>query len=366
MAYSADDHRFMARAIQLARRGLYTTDPNPRVGCVIVNKGTIVGEGWHQRAGEAHAEINALAKAGHRAAGATVYVSLEPCCHQGKTPPCTDALKAAKVERVVAAMQDPNPSVAGNGLQQLTNAGIITEVGLMEAQAQDLNPGFIQRMKTSRPYVRNKLAMSLDGHTAMADGESKWITGEAARLDVQRLRARSSAIVTGAGTILADDPAMTVRLDNTERQPLRIVIDTNLSTPVTANILKQVGETHILTCSDDSAAIDQLTQAGAKVTTLPKVRNRVDLAATMAYLNTLEVNEVLLETGATLSGAMLEEELIDEIIIYMAPVIMGDQARGLFRLPQLNAMSDKIELSLKETRSLDNDIRFTYVPNYNL
>ena len=364
MAFSADDHDFMSRAIQLAKRGLYTTDPNPRVGCVIVNKGTMVGEGWHQIAGEAHAEVNALAMAGHHAEGATVYVSLEPCCHQGKTPPCTDALIAAKVERVVAAMQDPNPSVAGNGLQQLTNAGIVAEVGLMETQAHELNRGFIQRMKTSRPYVRNKLAMSIDGRTAMADGTSKWITGEAARLDVQRLRARSSAILTGAGTVLADDPSMTVRLEGTTRQPERIIIDTNLSTPTDAKIIKQPGQAHILTCSDDEVTIDQLTQAGAKVVTLPKVNNGVDLHAMMDYLNKLEINEVLLETGATLSGAMLEEKLIDEIIIYMAPVVMGDQARGLFRLPQLNSMSDKIELSLKNTRMLGNDIRLTYTPNY--
>ena len=365
MAFSADDHAFMSRAILLAKRGLYTTDPNPRVGCVIVNKGTIVGEGWHQIAGEAHAEVNALAAAGHRAAGATVYLSLEPCCHQGKTPPCTDALIAARVERVVAAMQDPNPCVAGNGLQQLTNAGIVAEVGLLEIQAHELNPGFIQRMKTSRPFVRNKLAMSVDGRTAMADGESKWITSEAARLDVQHLRARSSAIVTGAGTVLADDPSMTVRLENTERQPDRIIIDTNLSTPTNAKILKQPGQTHILTCSDDKAAIDQLTQTGARVVTLPKVKDRVDLHAMMDYLNELEVNEVLLETGATLSGAMLEEKLIDEVIIYMAPVVMGDQARGLFRLPHLNSMTDKIELTLKSTRMLGNDVRLTYTPKFN-
>ncbi|VAW95088.1 Diaminohydroxyphosphoribosylaminopyrimidine deaminase / 5-amino-6-(5-phosphoribosylamino)uracil reductase [hydrothermal vent metagenome] len=363
MAFSVDDHGFMSRAIQLAKRGLYTTDPNPRVGCVIVNAGTIVGEGWHQVAGGAHAEVNALAAAGHRAEGATVYVSLEPCCHHGKTPPCTDALIAAKVERVVVAMQDPNPRVAGNGLQQLTNAGIVAEVGLLEIQVHELNPGFIQRMKTSRPYVRSKLAMSVDGRTAMADGESKWITSDSARLDVQRLRARSSAIVTGAGTVLADDPAMTVRLENTERQPDRIIIDTNLSTPTNAKILKQPGQTHILTCSDDESAIDQLTQAGARVVILPKVKNRVDLHAMMDYLNELEVNEVLLETGATLSGAMLEEKLIDEVIIYMAPVVMGDQARGLFSLPHLNSMTDKIELTLKSTRMLGNDIRLTYIPN---
>jgi len=228
MTFSIEDHQFMSRAIELARRGLYTTDPNPRVGCIIVNNGTIVGEGWHVRAGEGHAEVNALAQAGENAEGATVYVSLEPCCHHGKTPPCTDALISAKVERVVVAMQDPNPEVAGNGLQQLTNAGIFAEVGLLEAAAHELNPGFIQRMKTSRPYVRCKLAMSVDGRTAMSNGESKWITSEHSRQDVHRLRARSSAIVTGAGTVLADDPSMTARLEGIERQPLRVIIDTNL------------------------------------------------------------------------------------------------------------------------------------------
>lgn len=364
MTFSVEDHQYMSRAIALARRGLYTTDPNPRVGCVIVNNGKIVGEGWHERAGEAHAEVIALTEAAEQAEGATVYVSLEPCCHQGKTPPCTDALINAKVDRVVAAMQDPNPDVAGNGLQQLTNAGIFAEVGLLETAAHELNPGFIQRMKTSRPFVRCKLAMSVDGRTAMSNGESKWITSDEARQDVHRLRARSSAIVTGAGTVLADDPSMTARLDKNVQQPLRVIIDTNLSTPVDARILQQDGETHILTCSEDDDAIELLSNAGATVIRLPMSHNRVDLFAMMEYLNGLEVNEVLLETGSTLSGAMLEAQLIDEFVIYMAPVVMGNEARGLFRLPHIQTMEDRIELSLLDTRSVGRDLRMRFQPKY--
>ena len=364
MTFSGEDHQYMSRAIELAGRGLYTTEPNPRVGCIIVNSGAVVGEGWHEYAGEGHAEVNALTQAGEKAAGATVYVSLEPCCHQGKTPPCTDALIKAKVERVVAAMQDPNPAVSGNGLQQLTNAGIFAEVGLLETAAHKLNPGFIQRMKTSRPYVRSKLAMSLDGRTAMDNGESKWITSDQARQDVHRLRARSSAIVTGAGTILADDPAMTARLEGTVKQPVRVIIDTNLSTPADANILKQEGETHILTCSDDEDSIELLSNAGAKLVKLPMVHHQVDLFAMMDHLNGLEVNEVLLETGAILSGAMLEAKLIDELVVYMAPIVMGNEARGLFRLPQLQTMADRIEFSLLESRAVGNDLRLTFQPQY--
>lgn len=364
MSFSAEDHFYMARAIQLAQRGLYTTDPNPRVGCVIVNGGQIVGEGWHERAGAAHAEVHALQQAAEQARESTVYVSLEPCCHHGRTPPCTDALIRAGVSRVVAAMQDPNPSVAGNGLQQLTNAGILAEVGLLEAQARQVNPGFIQRMKTARPFVRCKLAMSLDGRTAMASGESQWITSEQARADVHRLRARSSAIMTGAATVLADDPAMTARLaDHIEvAQPKRIIIDTNLSTPATARILQQPGETHILTCSEDQDAIDILEQAGATVRVLAQSHGLVNLPAVLDYLNELEVNEVMLETGATLSGAMLDAGLIDELVVYMAPSIMGDNARGLFRLPQLHEMSDRIPLELSDLRQLGPDIRLSYRP----
>ena len=301
--FTTADYRYMAQAMQLARRGLYSTHPNPRVGCVIVNNGDVVGSGYHIQAGGPHAEIHALRAAGEKAKGATVYVTLEPCCHQGKTPPCTDALIDAGVTRVIAAMQDPNPQVAGDGLLQLTQHDIETEVGLLEQQAHELNPGFIHRMKLGRPYVRCKLAMSLDGRTAMASGESKWITSEAARMDVQRWRAQSSAIMTGAGTVLADDPAMTVRLEGATRQPLRVIIDSNLSTPTNANILQQPGETLILTCSDDEDTAQQLQQAGAQVVVMEKANGRVDLPTVLNYLAAQQVNEVLLETGATLSGA---------------------------------------------------------------
>ncbi len=359
MAQSAIDYQFMSQALQLARKGLYTTDPNPRVGCIIVKDGEVVGEGWHERAGEPHAEVHALHAAGNKAAGATVYVTLEPCCHHGKTPPCSEALIEAQIARVVVAMQDPHSRVAGQGLQQLREAGIEVATGILEAQAQALNPGFIKRMQTGRPYVRSKLAMSLDGRTAMASGESKWITSEAARQDVQRLRARSSAIVTGVGTVLADDPNMTVRLENTERQPLRVVVDTHLSMPVTARMLQQPGRTLVMTCSEDDAAREALEQAGAEVTRLPFSRDTVDMPAVLDTLGEMEVNEVLVETGATLSGAMLQAGLIDELIIYMAPILMGDDARGLFRLPGLASMEQKIGLEITDIRAVGKDWRVT-------
>lgn len=364
MSFSARDHEYMARAIRLAARGLATTDPNPRVGCVIVLDGQVVGEGWHERAGEAHAEVHALQQAGDRAKGATAYVSLEPCCHQGRTPPCSEALIAAQLARVVVAMQDPNPRVAGKGLRQLADAGIRVESGLMEAQARELNPGFIQRMQIQRPFVRNKLAMSLDGRTAMVNGESKWITGEAARKDVQRLRARSSAILTGIGTILADDPALTVRLPDVERQPLRIVVDTHLSLPLTARVLREPGQTVVMTAETDQDLQDRMRDAGADVVQLGTVDKGIDLHAVLDVLAERQCNEVLLETGATLSGAMLAAGLIDEMVIYMAPLLMGDAARGLYRLPQLQTMADRISLEIRDTRMLGKDLRITATPIY--
>jgi len=364
MSFTAHDHQFMAQAIRLAARGLYTTDPNPRVGCVIVQDSDIVGEGWHERAGEPHAEVHALRQAGERARGATAYVSLEPCCHHGRTPPCSDALIGAGVSRVVVAMADPNPRVAGMGMQQLQNAGIRVESGLLEAQAAALNPGFIKRMQKRRPYVRNKLAMSLDGRTAMADGESKWITAEDARQDVQRLRARSSAILTGVGTVLADDPALSVRLPDVDRQPLRVVIDTHLSTPVSARLLQQPGRTLIMTASTDPDLQETLRTAGAEVMQVAGDGQTVDLPAVLDMLAEQEINEVLLETGATLSGAMLQAGLIDEMVIYMAPILMGDAARGLYRLPQLEHMADRMDLEIRELRAVGRDLRITATPIY--
>jgi diaminohydroxyphosphoribosylaminopyrimidine deaminase/5-amino-6-(5-phosphoribosylamino)uracil reductase len=362
--YSEADYTYMAQALRLAKQGLYTTHPNPRVGCVIVNNSEVVGTGYHIAAGGPHAEVHALQMAGEKARGATAYVTLEPCCHHGRTPPCTDALINAGVARVVAAMQDPNPKVAGNGLLQLSNHNIEVAVGLLEQQAHDLNIGFVQRMKLGRPYVRCKLAMSLDGRTAMANGDSKWITSEAARDDVQQFRAQSSAIMTGAGTVLADDPAMTVRLDDTMVQPLRIIIDSNLSTPANAKILQQSGKTIIFTCTEDMYAIEQLISDTVSVIVLEKTEENVDLREVLHYLADKQINEILLETGATLSGAMLAAGLVDEMVIYVAPKLMGDQARGLFKLSGLEKMADSIDLNIKDVRMVGQDLRVTARPIY--
>ena len=359
MTFSASEHEFMARALRLAKRGLYTTDPNPRVGCVLVKDDRIVGEGWHVVAGGPHAEINAINDAGAvHARGATAYVTLEPCCYQGRTPPCTDALIKAGIARVIVAMEDPNPRVTGKGLQALKEAGNEIESGLLEQQAKALNPGYIQRMRGSRPFVRSKLAMSLDGRTAMADGDSKWITSPAAREDVHRLRARSSAIMTGISTVLNDDPSLTVRAVEVETQPMRVVIDTHLSMPLTARMLSLPGRTLVMTCRDQDGDT-RLQQAGAEVIYMTQFGASVDLVAVLEYLAQQEVNEVLLEAGATLSGAMLKAGLIDEIVIYMAPILMGDSARSLFNLPQLKSMDQRIELDIIEQRAVGKDWRIT-------
>lgn len=368
MATSAD-YEFMARALQLARRGLYTTDPNPRVGCVVVRDGEIVGEGWHARAGEAHAEIHALQAAGERARDATVYVTLEPCCHQGRTPPCTQALIDAGPSRVVAGLEDPNPRVSGQGLAKLRAAGIEVESGVLAEQSGALNPGFVSRMARGRPFVRCKLAMSLDGRTAMASGQSQWITGEAARADVHRLRACSSAIVTGIGTVLADDPSLTVRLDDEApaggwRQPLRVVLDPHLSTPTGARMLALPGRTIVATAVEEPGIAEQLQAGGAEVLVLPGARGGVDLQVLMERLAGEEINEVLLETGATLSGAMLRAQLIDELVLYMAPHLMGDGARGLFHLPGLDRMEQRAHVEILDMRAVGRDWRVTAVPVY--
>ena len=366
------DHAFMARAVQLAELGRFTTDPNPRVGCLIVRDGHIVGEGWHRRAGEPHAERHALIEAGERARGATAYVTLEPCCHQGRTPPCTDGLLEAGVARVVCAMVDPNPLVAGRGLRLLAEAGVAVETGLLEAEARALNPGFIKRMEQGRPYVRCKLAASLDGRTATASGESQWITGEAARRDVQRLRAGSSAILTGIGTLLADDPSLNVRLGAEElpgmrpgegiRQPLRVVLDSRWRTPPTARILTLPGTTLIVGAVDDPRRMAELKGAGAEVYLCPGDSGRVDLGALMSELARREINEVLLETGPTLAGAAISEGLVDEILIYLAPHLMGDAGRGLFSLPGIDRMRDRIPLAIVDVRAVGRDLRVTARP----
>ncbi len=367
---TADDHRFMAQALRLARRGLYTTHPNPRVGCLLVRDGEVVGEGYHRQAGEPHAERNAIAAAGDAATGATAYVTLEPCCHHGRTPPCSDALIEAGVVRVVAAMEDPNPLVAGKGLAQLQQAGIEVQSGLLEAEAAALNPGFIKRMRQGLPYVRCKLAMSLDGRTAMASGESRWITGEEARRDVQELRARSAAIVTGIGTVLADDPALNVRLRPEEmpqdveiHQPLRVVLDSNLQMPPDAKMLTLPGVTVVISGADrDPLARSRLEASGAFVVRRAAGSEHIDLLSTFEYLAAEEINEILLEAGPTLAGPVLAAGLVDELVIYMAPHLMGDSARGLLHLPGLEQMQDRIELDISDVRSVGRDIRITARP----
>jgi diaminohydroxyphosphoribosylaminopyrimidine deaminase/5-amino-6-(5-phosphoribosylamino)uracil reductase len=361
-AFSTADISHMSRALQLAERGLYTTDPNPRVGCVLVRDGEVVGEGWHAVAGGPHAEVVALQQAGEAARGATAYVTLEPCCHHGKTPPCSDALLQAGVARVVAAMADPNPRVAGQGLKQLHEAGIAVASGLLAAQAEALNPGFCQRMRIGRPFVRSKLAMSVDGRTAMASGESKWITGEAARHDVHRLRARSSAIMSGIGTVLADNPSLTVRTPGGElapRQPLRVVLDPHLSTPEDARFLGQPGCSLIVTAAEEPELQQRLERAGAEVVYLPHGGDAIDLHALMRLLAEREINEVLLETGSILSGAVLHAGIIDELVIYMAPKLMGDGAKGLFHTPGLDKLADAVPLDIRDIRAIGEDWRIT-------
>ena len=347
---------YMARALQLAGNGRYTTDPNPRVGCVLVRDGVIIGEGWHAWAGQDHAEVAAL-KTVQDATGATAYVTLEPCSHYGKTPPCCEALIKAGVSRVVAAMQDPNPLVSGQGLDRLKAAGCELVVGVLEDDARLLNRGYIKRMTENRPFVRSKLAMSLDGRTAMASGESQWITSACARADVQRLRAESSAILTGINTVLADDPALTARVDFDVAQPLRVVLDTQLQMPPDAQMAKLSGRTLILTCSDDESKQQRLQQAGFEIYRLPDKNGHLDLHEVMRFLADQKINEVLVEAGAVLNGALLAADLLDELIVYIAPSVLGDQGRGLFHLPGVTTMADKKVLKLLDARQVGEDLR---------
>lgn len=356
--FSAADSHWMGRALQLAERGLYGASPNPRVGCVLVKDGVMVGEGWHERAGEPHAEVNALRMAGGKARGATAYVTLEPCSHHGRTPPCADALIAAGVSRVVAAVQDPNPQVAGSGLARLRAAGISVSSGLMEVAARELNIGFFARMTRGLPWVRSKIAASLDGRTALASGASKWITGEAARQDVQRLRARSCVVVTGIGTVLADDPQLNVRGIETPRQPLRVVVDTALRLPLQSRMLQQGGLV-IYTASHDAEKAAALEQAGAQVKTLPGSNGQVDLADVIRDLGSLGCNEALLETGAKLNGKMLQLGLIDELVLYLAPHLLGDMARGIAALGELASLKQRIELEWGDIRQVGCDLRIS-------
>ncbi|HSS63685.1 MAG TPA: bifunctional diaminohydroxyphosphoribosylaminopyrimidine deaminase/5-amino-6-(5-phosphoribosylamino)uracil reductase RibD [Gammaproteobacteria bacterium] len=366
-----EDSKHMARALKLAQRGLYSTDPNPRVGCVLVRHGAVVGEGFHARAGDAHAEIKAIEAAGEAARGATAYVTLEPCCHSGRTGPCTQRLIAAGVGTVVAAMRDPNPEVCGQGLAALESAGVRVREGLMKSEAADLNPGFISRMIRGRPHLRLKLAASLDGRTALASGESRWITGAEARRDVQRLRARSSAVLTGVGTVLADDPRLDVRenfcpraaYDGGQiRQPLRVIVDSRLRTPPAARIISPPGSVLVATRDDGTSAADALRSAGAEVAAFPASGERVDLALLLASLAERGINELHAECGATLAGALLEAGLVDELVLYLAPVLLGSNARPLAVLEEITGMGQRLELHLQELRAVGEDIRLTARP----
>ena len=345
----------MVRALELAGRGLYTTTPNPRVGCVLVRDGKTVGEGWHERAGSPHAEVNALAAAGAAAKGATAYVSLEPCSHHGRTPPCAGALAAAGVARVVAAMQDPNPEVAGKGYAALKQSGVTVECGLMEDEARELNIGFVTRMTRGRPWIRMKIAASLDGKTALDNGSSQWITGPAARRDGHAWRARACAVLTGAGTVRDDNPQLTVREVETPRQPLRIVVDSRLETPISARVLE--GGALIAAAVNDNAKIRALQSRGVEVLVLPNPSGKVELGALMEELGRREVNEIHVEAGYRLNGSLLREALVDELLIYLAPSVIGDRARGMFELPALESLTARRALQVRDVRMVESDIR---------
>ena len=361
MSASADDYRWMSRAIELAERGLFTTTPNPRVGCVIVRDGGVVGEGWHVRAGEPHAEVHALSMAGDAARSATAYVTLEPCAHHGRTPPCAEALVKAGVARVVTAMEDPNPLVAGRGLDILRAAGIEVIAGVQEAQAHELNIGFISRMSRGRPWLRLKAAATLDGKTALDNGVSQWITGDDARRDAHRWRARSCAVLTGIGTVRDDDPQLNVRAISTERQPLRIVVDARLETPLNAKLLDG-GPVLIAAAVDNPERIAALQRRGADVVILPNAGGKVDLSALLLELGRRGINEVLAESGFKLNGSLLREGCVDELILYLAPALVGDAARGLFNLPALSSLDGKRQLSFHDVRQVGRDLRIIARP----
>jgi len=371
MSFTATDHQHMAHALRLAERGLYSTQPNPRVGCVIAHGGQVVGSGWHQRAGGPHAEVFALREAGERARGATAYVTLEPCAHHGRTPPCADALVAAGVARVVIAAEDPFPQVAGRGIGKLRAAGIAVDTGLLRDQARELNIGFFSRIERGRPFVRVKLAMSLDGRTALADGRSKWITGEAARADVQRWRARSSAILTGSGTVLADNPRLTVRLvppvpgsdgaavDAAACKPVRVILDSQLRTPAGSHVLDDDAPTLLVHAADAAVPVHLRTVDRAS---LPGKVAGLDLHAVLAELARRDINEVHVEAGPTLCGALLAAGLADELLLYVAPVLLGDTARPLLQLPPLASMAGRWNLHVKDQRMVGADLRLRLRP----
>lgn len=361
----ATHEQCMAQALRLARRGWYSTPPNPRVGCVIMRDGQIIGEGWHAQAGGPHAEINALRDAQQRfggARGASVYVTLEPCCHQGRTPPCTGALIKAGVKAVYLGHEDPNTLVAGAGVTALRQAGITVQTNILQAACTALNPGFIMRMTQARPRVRVKLAMSLDGRTAAANGQSQWITGEAAREDVHRIRAESGVVLAGIGTVLADDPSLNVRLPGEWRQPLRVVLDTNLQLPLSAKMLNLPGRTLVLTAQQAGANWDALAVAGADLYRMPQAGQRLNLHEVMRLLAQEQINDVLVESGPTLASALVAAGLADELIVYVAPSLIGDAGRGLLNLPGAQGLQDRIALDVQDIRAVGADWRITARP----
>ena len=361
--FSAKDRKFMQRSLQLAEKGIFGAHPNPMVGCVLVKDDEIVGEGWHARAGEAHAEVNAIRDAGDKAAGATAYVTLEPCSHHGKTPPCCDALIEAGISQVVVAHDDPNPKVDGKGIERLQNAGVTVRCGLLRQEAKQLIAGFLSRIERGRPRVHLKIACSLDGRIAMADGQSQWITGVEARSDVQRLRARAGAILTGIGTVLADDPALTVRetkLNPYGRQPLRVVLDSDLRMPPAAKMLALPGSTLIFCSSDENAA--GLVDAGAEVVSVNGDDRLLDLSLVLQGLADRGVNDLLVEAGPTISGQFVEQNLVDEFVIYQAPHILGSETMGMFSTPSWHQLADRQALTITSVVQVGNDTRITAIP----
>jgi len=357
--FTINDEILMLCALQLAELGLYTTDPNPRVGCVIAQGDTIVGEGWHSKAGEPHAEVYALQAAGERARGATAYVTLEPCNHVGRTPPCTDALIASGVKQVIVASVDPNPRVNGQGIAKLRAAGIEVKTGLCATAAQELNIGFFKRMQHSLPFVRVKSGASLDGRSALANGMSQWITSEDSRLDVHHWRARSSAILTGIGTVIADDPQLNVRAENIDmlgRQPLRVICDSTLQMPPTARVIQGAGAIIYTTVAVKPRGKAEVVRLAADA------QSKVDLTAMLRDLAKRGCNEVLVEAGAQLAGRLFELQLVDELLLYLAPVLLGHDARALLQLPPIKNMSERIEFTLQDSQTIGSDLRLRYRP----
>ena len=354
--FNETDHRWMARALELAALGLYTTTPNPRVGCVIVREGELVAEGWHRRAGEAHAEIVAIGQAGGRTRGADVYLSLEPCSHFGRTPPCVDALIEAQVGRVIVAMEDPNPQVEGRGLARLRASGIDVRCGLMREEALELNRGFWSRMTRARPWVRLKVAASLDGATALENGQSQWITGAAARADGHAWRARACAILTGIGTVRADDPRLDVRLVETARQPLRVLVDSRLAIDLDARLVRGANLLIATAAQGLEEKERDLRDRGCEIVRLPDPEGRVDLRALMGELARRSLNEIHVEGGFGLNGALLRAGCVDELLVYLAPSLLGS-GRGMFELGPFKGLDERVALRIVAAAPVGTDLR---------